>query len=332
MNHPYKAMQVVEVNGSYERKIVSLDTGDLHPQDLLIKVTYSSVNYKDALSASGNRGVTRNFPHVPGIDAAGQVISSNTAGFKTGDKVLVTGFDLGMNTWGGFGGYIAVPAGWVLPLPENLTEKEAMSLGTAGLTAGLSVQQLLMSKIRPDAGKVLVSGASGGVGSIAVSILSKLGYQVAVITGKPNPAFLIDMLGAHEMIERSEFIAKYDAKPMAAAQFVAGIDSVGGPVLSGILKSVKYGGAVTTCGMVASTELRTSIFPFILRGVRLIGIDSVEVSLQERSAIWHKLASEWKPGQLTTITREIGLETLTHELDDMLAGKAKGRAVLKHYH
>lgn len=332
MNYNYQALRVTEVNGTYERKIISLNTGELQPQDLLIRVSYSSVNYKDALSASGNRGVTRHFPHVPGIDAAGEVVSSNTAGFQAGDKVLVTGFDLGMNTWGGFGGYIAVPAGWVLPLPENLTEKEAMSLGTAGLTAGLSVQQLLKAGIRPDAGKLLVSGASGGVGSIAVAILSKLGYQVAVITGKPDPAFFIDILGAQDIIARNEFIAKYDARPMAAAQFAAGIDSVGGPVLSGMLKSVSYGSAVTTCGMVASTELHTSIFPFILRGARLIGIDSVEVPLQERSAIWQKLAGEWKPGQLAHLTREISLETLSQELDDMLAGKAKGRAVLKHQH
>lgn len=235
MNHTYKALQVIEVNGSYERKLVSLDTRDLPVQDLLIQVSYSSLNYKDALSASGNRGVTRHYPHVPGIDAAGEVISSKTDVFKPGDKVLVTGFDLGMNTWGGFGGYMAVPAGWVLPLPENLTEKEAMSLGTAGLTAGLSVQQLLTSGIGPEAGKILVSGASGGVGSMAIAILSKLGYQVAAITGKPDREFLIETLGATEMIDRQEFTTNNDRKPMAAVQFAGGIDSVAGSVLSAML-------------------------------------------------------------------------------------------------
>lgn len=332
MDRIYQALKVTETNGKFERNIVSLHTCDLPPADVLIRVSYSSVNFKDALSAAGNRGVTRNFPHVPGIDAAGEVVSSSNTAFSPGDKVLVTGFDLGMNTWGGFGAYIAVPAAWVLPLPKGLSEKEAMSLGTAGLTAGLSVSHLLDSGILPDAGKIIVSGASGGVGSIAIAILSRLGYPVTVITGKPDQVFFIEMLGAQELIDRNEFIAKHDAKPMAAAEFAGGIDTVAGPILSGILKSVKYGGVVTTCGMVASTELHTSIFPFILRGVRLTGIDSVMVPLPERLAVWNKLGTEWKPGQLAGFTREINLDALPAELDNLLAGKAKGRVVLKHHH
>lgn len=330
METRFSALQVKENNGRYEKETVILRKEDLPSNDILIKVNYSSVNYKDALSAAGNRGVTRNFPHVPGIDAAGTVISSASARFRSGDSVVVTGFDLGMNTWGGFGRYIRVPESWVLPLPEGLTEKEAMSLGTAGLTAGLSVHQLINAGIKPADGNVMVSGASGGVGSIAISILSRSGYKVTAITGKPDPSFLTDKLGAHEIIDRNEFIASYNNKPMAAARFAGGIDTVSGPVLSGMLKSVKYGGIVTCCGMVASAELQTSIYPFILRGVRLTGIDSVEVPMPERTLVWNKLAGEWKPDNLAEITRQIYLDELPAELDRILAGQARGRVVLMH--
>ncbi|UEG51370.1 zinc-binding dehydrogenase [Mucilaginibacter daejeonensis] len=196
------------------------------------------------------------FPHVPGIDAAGEVIRSKTDSFKPGEKVLVTGFDLGMNTWGGFGGYISIPADWALPLPANMTEKEAMIFGTAGLAAGLSVQQLLLSGVQPDAGKVLVSGASVGVGSIAVAILDKMGYRVTAITGRPDPDHLMIILGAAELMNRNDFTSTFAAEPLAAAKYAGGIDCVGGEVLSGMLKSTMYGGAVTTCGMVALSELK----------------------------------------------------------------------------
>jgi len=332
MNLTYKALQVTEAGGQYLTNIVTLNTADLPKADVIIKVDYSSVNYKDALSASGNKGVTRSYPHVPGVDAAGTVISSNAAGINTGDKVLVTGFDLGMNTPGGFGQYISVPAGWVVPLPPHMTAEEAMSLGTAGLTAALSVQQLLLCGIRPEDGPVVVTGAGGGVGSIAIAILSKLGYSVTAVTGKPDTKFFKDLLGATEIISREQFTVQLDKKPLSSPLFAGGIDTVGGSILSALLKSIKYGATVTCCGMVASADVNTSIFPFILRGIKLAGIDSVELPLHARLPIWNKLADEWKPLQLGQFTRIIGIEELPEELDRARNGNARGRVLVQHAH
>ena len=244
---------------------------------------------------------------------------------------MVTGFDLGMNTWGGFGEYISIPEKWAVNLPSGLTEKEAMSYGTAGLTAGLSVYQILQpSIVNPENGKVVVSGATGGVGSIAVSILAKIGFDVLAISGKKENEYLINSLGAKEVVDRNDFIEMYDSKPLAKPIFIAGIDTVGGAILSGMIKSTQYGGIITCCGMTASTDVNTSIFPFILRGVHLTGIDSVEASLEVRNLIWEKLSNEWKLSNLEEIIKEIGLEELPDKLDEILAGKAKGRYVLKH--
>lgn len=277
------------------------------------------------------KGVTRKFPHVPGIDATGTVVESNSEKFPVGTKVLVTGFDLGMNTWGGFGEYISIPEKWVVLLPVGLTEKEAMSYGAAGLTSGLSVYQILQSSVvNPENGKVVVSGATGGVGSIAVSILSKIGFDVLAVSGKKENNYLINSLRAKEVVDRNDFIEMYDSKPLAKPTFVAGIDTVGGAILSGMIKSMQYGGVVTCCGMTASTEVNTSIFQFILRGVHLAGIDSVEASLEVRNLIWKKLSNEWKLSNLKEIITEIRLEELPDKLDEILAGKAKGRYVLKH--
>jgi len=326
----FDALYIIEKNGSYEKEIKQLSTSQLPAGDLLIKVKYSSVNYKDALSASGNQGVTKKFPHVPGIDAAGIVIKSNNDAFAEGDEVIVTGFDLGMNTWGGFGAYIRVPADWAILLPKGLSLQEAMAYGTAGLTAGLSVLEVIDKQIFPQAGPVVVSGATGGVGSIAALILNQLGYKVAVISGKKDDNFLLETLGASEVMSREEFIEKYDAKPIAKPVFAAGIDTVSGPILSGMLKSIQYGGVVTCCGMIASPELQTSIFPFILRGIKLAGIDSVMAPTQIRQKVWQLLATDWKPDNLQKIVREIDLKALPNVLETVLNGKAKGRYVLKY--
>lgn len=331
MNNTFKALIINESINGFTKEIQEINLSDLPKNDLLIKVSYSSINFKDALSASGNKGVTRKFPHIPGIDATGTVVESNSEKFPVGTKVLVTGFDLGMNTWGGFGEYISIPEKWAIHLPSDLTEKEAMSYGTAGLTAGLSVYQILQSSlVSPENGKVVVSGSTGGVGSIAVSILSKIGFDVLAISEKKENDYLINSLGAKEVVDRKDFIDMYDSKPLAKPAFVAGIDTVGGAILSGMIKSTQYGGIVTCCGMTASTEVNTSIFPFILRGVHLAGIDSVEASLEVRNLIWEKLASDWKLSNLEEISKEIGLEELPDKLDEILAGKAKGRYVLKH--
>ncbi|WP_158800125.1 YhdH/YhfP family quinone oxidoreductase [Pedobacter sp. L105] len=328
----FKALIVRENDGKFDLAVETISTPELPKNEVLIKVSYSSVNYKDALSASGNKGVTRKFPHIPGIDAVGTVVSSMVVQFQPGDDVLVTGYDLGMNTWGGFGGYISVPASWIAKLPENLSPLEAMSFGTAGLTAGLSVYHLINSNVKPDSGKIAVSGATGGVGSISVAVLSKLGYEVVAISGKDEPIFLTRTLGASSSISRQEFVEKYNTKPLSATEFAGGIDTVGGNILSAILKSSKYNGVVTCCGLVASTELSTSIFPFILRGVKLIGIDSVEQPVNIKQQIWNLLSEEWKPANLSELIEEISLEQLPETLKNIINGKAKGRYVVRHNH
>ncbi|WP_134089176.1 YhdH/YhfP family quinone oxidoreductase [Olivibacter sp. XZL3] len=330
MDKQFKALMVREKDGLFNASVEQVPFAEMRQNEVLIKVNYSSVNYKDALSASGNRGVTRRFPHIPGIDAVGRVASSASDRFKEGDPVLITGYDLGMNTWGGFGEYISVPAAWIVPLPASLSPFEAMSLGTAGLTAGLSVFNLIEAGIDKDSGQIAVSGATGGVGSIAVAILSKLGYEVVAISGKNDEGFLTDILGAAASVPREAFVEKYNAKAMSSAEFAAGIDTVGGDVLSGILKSLKYNGVVTCCGNVASAQISTSIFPFILRGVKLIGIDSVEQPINFKEKIWNLLADEWKPTRLKDMTKEISLEQLADVLKTISEGKAKGRFVVNH--
>lgn len=327
MENRFKALLVQELAGAYTATVSEVALSDLPAGDITIKVAYSSVNYKDALSASGNKGVTRKFPHVPGIDAAGTVVESGSGAFKAGDQVIVTGNDLGMNTWGGFGEYIRVPAAWVVALPKGLTLFEAMCLGTAGLTAGLSVQQIVAAGIK---GKVAVSGASGGVGSIAVAILAKLGYDVLAISGKQDDTFFKNLIGASSVMSREDFLAAYNSKPMVPAVFAAAVDTVGGNILSGMIKSTAYNGIVTCCGNVASVELSTSIFPFILRGVKLAGIDSVLPATQQKEEIWKLLANEWKPLQLEQIATTIELDGLPQALKTIQAGNAKGRFVVRH--
>jgi acrylyl-CoA reductase (NADPH) len=330
MSQVFNALLISEKEGVFFKEIKEIDLAELPKNDTLVKVAYSSLNYKDALSSSGNKGVTRKFPHIPGIDAAGTVVSSNSGAFQPGTSVIVTGFDMGMNTWGGFGEYISVPSEWVIALPEGLSLKEAMSLGTAGLTAGLSIEKMISAGITPADGTVVISGATGGVGSMATAILSVLGYDVTAVSGKKDDGFLTDILGAKKILDRDEFVQKYNSRPLSSSDFSAGIDNVGGPILSGILKSVKYGGIVTCCGNVASAELNTSIFPFILRGITLSGIDSAQAPLTLREKVWQAVASTWKPLHLNKIVQEIDLTDLPEKLTELLNGNAKGRYVLKH--
>ncbi|WP_158824963.1 YhdH/YhfP family quinone oxidoreductase [Mucilaginibacter lacusdianchii] len=330
MDTLFNALLISEADGRFVKEIKQLNTRQLPDGELLIQVKYSSLNYKDALSASGNKGVTKKYPHVPGVDAAGVVVKSKTANFAEGDEVLVTGFDLGMNTWGGFGEYISIPAAWALPLPNGLTMREAMCYGTAGLTAALSVHELMKKGIKPAYGTIAVSGASGGVGSMATAMLVKLGFAVAAISGKSDDVFLLNTLGAKEIINRNEFIGIYNGKPLSSPAFAAGIDTTGGDILSGMLKATQYGGIVTCCGMVASTDLHTTIFPFILRGVHLAGIDSVVAPVDLRKNMWQLLASDWKPANLSDLVQEVRLPELADKLDEILKGKAKGRYILAH--
>jgi acrylyl-CoA reductase (NADPH) len=295
--------------------------------EVLIKVQYSSVNYKDALSASGNPGVTRNFPHTPGIDAAGTVVSDSTGQFSEGAEVVVFGYDLGMNTCGGYGEYIRIPAAWVLNKPAELSFEDAMRWGTAGYTAALSVEKLLKADIRPDAGKVIVTGATGGVGSVAVALLAKLGFSVVAVTGKADATEWLLNIGASEVLNRADLLPMA-AKPMTRPLYQAGIDTCGGNMISAVLPQLQYGGALTTCGMVAGAEFSASVFPFILRGVDLLGVDSVEVPQTQKQLLVKKIAIDWQLPSLVDFTTTIGRSELPIVLANILAGKGQGRYLL----
>jgi acrylyl-CoA reductase (NADPH) len=324
----FKAMVVTESkNNTFSREIMNRELTTLPEGDVLIQVNYSSLNYKDALSASGNKGVTRNYPHTPGIDAAGVIVQSTNESFKTGDQVIVTGYDLGMNTSGGYGQFIKVPASWIVKLPENLTLRESMIYGTAGFTAALSVYKMRSGGILPDSGSVLVTGATGGVGSIAVSILHKLGYSVIAATGKPEAKDMLLSIGAKDIILREELDDK-SGRILLKGNWIGAIDTVGGNMLATALKSTNYGGSVTCCGNVASPELLTSVYPFILRGITLYGVDSVQCPMDLRVKIWSALANEWKPHNLNQNVEEISLTQLDNKIDLILQGKLQGRTIV----
>ncbi len=323
----FKAFRIEEENGNYMGSIQEMPFEPLNKDEIRVKVQYSSLNYKDALSASGNKGVTRNYPHTPGIDAVGTISDSDNASFKAGDQVIVTSYDLGMNTDGGFGEYIQVPSDWAVKLPQNLSMKEAMIYGTAGLTAGMSVHRLT-ELVKPEDGKIIVSGATGGVGALSVSILSKLDYEVVAITGKENERDYLHKLGAKEVILRQEF-ENLDRKPLLKPIYAGGIDTVGGVILENIIKLTKPMGAVTCCGNVASPKLELTVFPFILRGVTLVGIDSQNYPMEYREIVWKKLAQDWIPAQLADTSTEITLDDLQEKIKLMLEGKLKGRTILK---
>ena len=323
----YKAFVVEEKEGKFIHTIQTLTTGNLPKEnEVLIRVQFSSLNYKDALSVSGNKGVTKKYPHTPGIDAAGIVEYTSDNKFRVGDQVIVTGFDLGMNTAGGFGQYIRVPAEWVVKLPLGLTLKESMIIGTAGFTAGISVLRL-SELVKPEDGKILVSGATGGVGSVSLSLLTKLGYQTVAITGKQSEYDFLRNLGSKEIISREDF-QMIDKRPLLTAQYAGAIDSVGGTVLENILKLLKPLGVVTTCGSVSSTQLNTSVFPFILRGNSLIGISAQNYPLSLRKNLWDKLSNDWKPDNLLELYTEIKLDEVKSHIDLMLNGKLKGRTIV----
>jgi putative YhdH/YhfP family quinone oxidoreductase len=327
MAEQFKAMIVAEQpEKKFTRRIGTRTINDLPEGELLIKVQYSSLNYKDALSATGNPGVTRKFPHTPGIDAAGEVVEDASGTFRPGDKVVVTGWDLGMNTPGGYGEYIRVPAGWAIPLPEGLSLRDSMILGTAGFTAGLCVHALA-DRVNPAAGEILVTGATGGVGSVAVAILAKAGYQVVAVTGKADQVDFLKSLGAGEVITR-EMLMENANRPMMKERWAGAVDVVGGEMLAAVLKSTRYGGTVTCCGLVGSPELPVNVFPFILRGVSLLGIDSVQCPVEPRLAVWKKLAGEWRV-DLEALVSEVSLEELEGSIQSILKGGLRGRVLVK---
>ena len=329
-NINFKAMVVTErEEKQFTREIKQRQINDLPDGDVLINVQYSSLNYKDALSASGNKGVTRKYPHTPGIDAAGVVAESKSPDFKVGEQVLVTGYDLGMNTSGGYAEYVRVPAHWVVKLPENLTLRESMVYGTAGFTAALSCFKLINSGVSPDKGPILVTGATGGVGSIATSILAKSGYEVVAVNGIVDEAEYLLELGAKEVISIAD-ADDQSGRPLLKPRWAGAIDTVAGNLLSTAIKTTQYGGAVTCCGNVGSAELQSSIFPFIINGITLLGIDSVNCPVDMRMQVWNKVASDWKLEHLEKITTELpSLEALEERIALILEGKSRGRAIVK---
>lgn len=324
----FRALVVSQENGKFIRKVTKRNINELPPGDVLINVKYSSLNYKDALSAIGNRGVTRNYPHTPGIDASGIVIDSSSNKFKGGDEVLVTGYDLGMNTSGGFAEYIRVPSDWVVRLPEGLSLKESMIYGTAGFTAGLSLYKLQQCSEEKINGEVLVTGATGGVGSLAVAILSKNGYNVIASTGKKDKKDFLNKLGAKEVRGREEIDDK-SGKALLNRRWKAAVDTVGGNILATVIKQMDYRSSVAACGNTYSPELHTTVFPFILRGVNLLGINSAETPMDLRLIIWNRLAKEWKPDCLNEIYTECSLEELSKKIDLILQGQITGRILVK---
>ncbi|HIJ94835.1 MAG TPA: YhdH/YhfP family quinone oxidoreductase [Desulfuromonadales bacterium] len=312
----------------FVRTLSERTINDLPPGDLLVKVLYSSLNFKDALSATGHPGVTRQFPHTPGIDAAGEVVSCESGAFAAGDSVIITGYDLGMETDGGWGEYIRIPSEWAVRLPAGLTLREAMVIGTAGFTAALSVLKLEQAGVRPDNGEILVTGATGGVGSIAVSILSRAGYRVVAATGKSTDEAFLRTLGAAEVIARTDVTAGSE-RPMLKERWGGVVDVVGGDTLAAAIKSTRYGGVVTCCGLVGAIELPLNVYPFILRGVSLIGVDSVNCPAATRLQVWEKLAGEWKPEHLGDVLTEVTLKGLEEKIQAILQGGIRGRVIVK---
>jgi acrylyl-CoA reductase (NADPH) len=325
----YKALYIQQKDdGSFQRSIVQRDIADLPANEVLIKVQYSSLNFKDAMSAHGNKGVTREFPHQGGIDAAGEVEHSTSIHFKAGDKVIVTGYDLGMNTAGGLAQYIRVPATWVLPCPRGLNPKRSMLFGTAGLTAQLCINKLQRMGLTPDKGQVLVTGATGGVGSIAVALLANAGYEVVASSGKADQTAMLKAIGAREVIDRAEF-GEPNKRPMLKERFAGAIDVVGGDTLGNVIKSIKSGGSVACCGLVQAAAFEASVLPFILRGINLLGVDSVEIPLAEKQAAWKQLARAAKLPAIELLNKEITLKHVPAALETLFAGGPVGHTLVK---
>lgn len=323
----YRALLADKRDDSMELKVKTMRTSSLPDHNVLIRVYYSSLNYKDALSASGNTGITKSYPHTPGIDAAGIVEWSTDSRFDEGDSVVVTGYDLGQNTPGGFGEYISVPADWVVPLPENLSLKESMILGTAGFTAAYGVKLMMDKGIKTGDGEVLVTGATGGVGTLAVVILSRIGFQVTAVTGKPDIASFLTSLGATNVVSR-ESVTDVKGSPLLSSRWQAAIDTVGGEMLDAVIRQTAHNGVVACCGNILGGKLTTSIYPFILRGVALMGIDSGNCLMAHRQQIWSLLANNWNPKIPDALWKERHISELPPIIDAMLNGKIRGRMLV----
>lgn len=330
MEIEYKALVIKEIEPNvFKRSIEILNTKNLPEGAVLINVKYSSLNYKDALSAKGHKGITKHYPFTPGIDASGIVAFSNNSNFKVGDDVLVTGYDLGMNTFGGFGEYIKVPADWIVKLPTGLDLITSMMYGTAGFTVGVCINEFKRHDVTPDKGKILVTDATGGVGSLAVAMLSKIGFEVTASTRKLDFYDYLYKIGASEVIN-SEDIIDNSARPLLSGKWAGMIDNVGGSILSSAIKSIKQRGCVCILGNTLSDKFDITVYPFLLRGIPLAGIDSASRPMEERIEIWQNIASRWNiTDKLPLIIKEVELESLSDEIDIILRGGQKGRVLVK---
>lgn len=324
----YRAYRAVQGPDGVRGGVEELEFSALPQGEVTVRVAYSSLNYKDALSARGRPGVTRHYPHTPGIDAAGTVVTASSEKLKPGDKVIVSSYDLGMDTPGGFGEYIRVPEAWVVPLPSGLTLRSAMILGTAGFTAGLALAALLRQGLSPQMGPVVVTGASGGVGSLAVALLNQNGFDVIASSGTQQAHEWLRKLGARQVMDRGE-LGEPNGRPLLSASYAGGIDTVGGDTLANLLKSTKYGGAVAACGLVQSPDLNVNVYPFILRSVSLLGIDSANTPMELRRKIWGKLADPWRLPNLDTFAVDVELDDLDPYIDRILEGDVEGRVVVR---
>ena len=323
----YKAYLVEENNGEFIGSVKELDVPDLEEGRLLIRVKYSSLNYKDALAATGAKGVVRSYPFVPGVDVAGEIIESSSDDFIPGDEVIATGYKIGMAEFGGFGEIVHLPSEWVVKLPENLSLFNAMCHGTAGITAAECVNKVIKGGISNTL-PVLVSGATGGVGSIAVSLLSKLGYEVHAITGKPDENEMLTSMGATKIISRSDFMSE-PLKPLDKASYSSAVDTVGGEMLAKMISMISNNGVVSCCGNVGGAMFTSSVFPFILRGVQLSGVDSAESPINLKKELWNLLANEWLI-DLNNQTKIVNIQEIDDEIRKILDGGQIGRVVIKH--
>jgi NADPH2:quinone reductase len=322
----FRAFRIHNDNNAVHGAVVETSLDELSPGDVVIRAAFSSVNYKDALAGTGTGKILRRFPLVGGIDVSGIVDSSADARFKPGDEVLVTGYDMGVMHDGGYAGYVRVPGDWVVPIPVGLTLFEAMALGTAGFTAGLAVHRLEQNGLRPGQGPVLVTGATGGVGSVGVASLARLGYEVTALTGKDAEHDYLRALGAATVMSRGTL--EMGTRPLEKAMWAGAIDAVGGDMLAWLTRTTNYWGAIASTGLAGGVELRTTVMPFILRGVSILGVDSVMCPMEIRREVWRRLATDMKP-PLMKIAQTITLDDLGPAFETLLAGRARGRYVVR---
>ncbi len=325
----FKAFMVNKNEQDFSAEVETITLENLPEGEVLIKVAYSSVNYKDGLASIPNGKIVRSYPFIPGIDLAGTVVSSDDSRFNEGDEVIATSYEIGVSHYGGYSEFARIPGDWIVPLPEGLTLKEAMVYGTAGFTAALSVHRLEENSLTPEKGKVLVTGATGGVGSVAVAMLAKRGYHVVASTGKESEHDYLRKIGASEIISREE-LAGEKVKPLDKQLWAAAVDPVGGKTLSAILSKLEYNGSVAVSGLTGGSDVPTTVFPFILRGINLLGIDSVYCPMETRKLLWQRMATDLKPeGLLEDIKSEVSLEELPGVLTSILKGQNRGRTIVK---